>query len=284
MKWLFSILLIANLAMFIWVFPQQDGAPSGDRPEDFGQLRLVGEQQEAASEISAEDASKIQPPTIVLETEMRVSPAEIEPVIPVTTESVAPVTTEPVAPPELTSKPIAEEEAVAEAAAPPVTPASPEPPDEPMCGRVGMFDKRSQAELLSVRLLAQGGKTDIISESSNEQAGFWVLIPAQPNRAAAIKIAKRLESAGVADIWRFTSGKLAHAISLGLFRNRARAQARRNEIANLGFKPEVRPRYREQTRYWLNYRYTGDTPLTETRWQELKQQHPELERVEEACN
>jgi cell division protein FtsN len=156
-------------------------------------------------------------------------------------------------------------------------------PDVPICGTVGKFDKRSQAELLSVRLLAQGVKTEITSESSNEQAGFWVLIPPQPNRTAAIKIAKKLEAAGVTDLWRFTSGELAHAISLGLFRNRARAQVRRDKIANLGFKPEVRPRYRDQTYYWLNYRYIGETPLTEARWQKLIKQHPELERQEESC-
>jgi cell division protein FtsN len=278
MKWLFSILLIANLGMFIWLFPQQDGAGSrGQWPEDIGQLRLVGEPLEPAAGVVEEDASEIQPPSVTAEAEPQISPAE----------------TEPAAAPELPPTVVAEEERVEEErveeervedeAAPPVAPTPPEVPDVPICGTVGKFDKRSQAQLLSVRLLAQGVKTEITSESSNEQAGYWVLIPPQSNRTAAVKIAKRLEAAGVTDLWRFTSGKLAHAISLGLFRNRTRAQARRNEIADLGFQPEVRPRYRQLTRYWLNYRYTGDTPLTEARWQELKQQHPELELEEGPC-
>jgi cell division protein FtsN len=300
MKWLFSILLIANLGMFIWLFPQQVGVGSyGHRPEDIGQLRLVGERLEPTPEVGSEDASEIQPPSVEVEAELQVSPPETEPVaaqeLPpesvaaqeLPPESVAAPELPPpesAAAPELSPAVVVEEETVAEEVEPPVAPTPSEVPDVPICGTVGKFDKRSQAELLSVRLLAQGIKTEIASESSNEQAGFWVLIPPQPNRGAAVKIAKRLEAAGVADLWRFTSGKLAHAVSLGLFRNRERAKARRDKIADLGFEPEVRPRYRERTRYWVNYRYTEETPLSEIRWQELREQYPELEWEEEPCS
>jgi cell division protein FtsN len=232
----------------------------------------VGELLEPASEVVAEELPVSQPPPVVAEAEPQIEPVVTEPAI-----------SELEAPPERPPALIAEEETLAEEVAPPVAPTPPEPIKELICGTVGKFGKRSQAELLSVRLLAQGVKTDITSELSNTQAGFWVLIPPQPDRSAAIKIAKQLEAAGVADLWRFTSGKLAHAISLGLFRDRERAQARRDQIANLGFEPEVSPRYREQTHYWLNYRYIGETPLTKARWQELKEQHPELEREEEPC-
>jgi cell division protein FtsN len=294
MKWLFFILLIANLALFIWVFPQQDGAPRSERPKDIGQLLLVGElqEQEPAFGMTQEDTYEPQPPTAAFEAEPQISPAvteldvpeATEPQTPVVIEPGAAVATEPAVLSEPPSTAMAEEEGAVDEAVPPETLPSPEPLDEPMCGRIGMFEKRSQAELLSVLLLAKGGKTDITSETSNEQAGFWVLIPAQPNRGAAINVAKRLKAAGVADLWRFTSGALAHAISLGLFRNRERAEVRRSEVAKLGFKPEVRPRYRELTRFWLNYRYTGETLLTEPGWQQLKQQYPELERVEEPCS
>ncbi len=159
------------------------------------------------------------------------------------------------------------------------------PPVAPsvLCGNVGYFDKRSQAELLSVKLLAQGVKSDIASELSNEQAGYWVLIPPQKDREGAVEVAKQLEAAGVADIWRFTSGNLAHAISLGLFRDEERAIARRDQISGMGFEPEVRPRYREQSRYWLNYRYTGESSLNDEFWNEVESEFPDLQRDEKPC-
>ncbi len=259
MKWLFYTLLVANLGMFIWLFPQQDGVASrGSRPADVGQLRLVGEPVGGTGEATSDTAQPIQP-------------------LPPLTEAVATSTPEPSQPAESPQPPAtvsAEEPAPAE---------PPEASSEPICASVGVFDKRSQAELLSGRLLAQGVKTEITSEATNEQAGFWVLIPPQPDREEAIKIAKRLEAAGVDDLWRFTSGSLAHAISLGLFRDEERAQARRDKIAAMGFEPEVQPRYREKTQYWLNYQYTGERPLTEERWQELSEENPQLELNESPC-
>ncbi len=265
MKWLFYILLVANLGMFIWLFPQRDGMASrGSPPADVGQLLLVDEPAGDAN-VATQDA----PPAILP--------------LPPVTEAGAPGTPEPSQPAESPQLP-----AVVEADEPPLAeetppPEPPEPPSEPICASVGAFGKRSQAELLSVRLLAQGVKTEIASEAINEQAGFWVLIPPQPDRETAIKIAKQLEAAGVDDIWRFTSGKLAHAISLGLFRDQERAQARRDKIAAMGFEPEVQPRYREKTNYWLNFQYTGESPLNEDRWQELSEENPQFELNESPC-
>ena len=136
---------------------------------------------------------------------------------------------------------------------------------------------------MSVRLLAQGAKTEISSESSNEQAGFWVLIPPQRDRAGAIAIANRLEKAGITDLWRFTSGDLAHAISLGLFRDEERARARRDKIEDMGFNPVVKPRYREQTRYRVSYRFPSGATASEANWQEISEQYPEIERREQPC-
>jgi hypothetical protein len=253
MKWLFSTLLIINLGLFIWLLPQRDDvSANGDRIQNVGKLQLVGESDEAAAfaDLAAMEPPPLPPPDtgeIVL-TAIDDEPPEEPP---------APDQTPP---PEI-------------AKAPP----------EPVCGSLGEFAKRSQVELLSVRMLARGAKTEIISESSNEQAGFWVLIPPQRDRNGAIAVSKQLEAAGITDLWRFTSGELAHAISLGLFSDEDRARARRDKIAALGFDPQIKPRYREQTRFWLNYRFTGDEPLNKAEWQRLTEEYPGLERTEESC-
>ena len=270
MKWLFSFLLVANLGMFIWLFPQHDvNVIQAQRLADVGQLRLVSEihveVKKRSSEILVETESVPQVATNEAETSVESAAADA------TDSQEVPASAE------------TDEQDRAESGMPDQSREMAEPEDELRCASIGAFNKRSQAEVLSVNLLAQGIKSEITSEAVNEQAGFWVLIPPQSDREAAIAIAKDLEKAGIADIWRFTSGKLAHAISLGLFRDEERAQARRDTIAGMGFEPEVQPRFREQTRYWLNYEYTGESPLSDDLWQELKEEIPELELDEAPC-
>jgi hypothetical protein len=264
MKWLFSSLLIANLGLFIWLVPQQDSASTtASRMQDVGELRLVSEVTETIPDnATAGDGSS--PP---VDTQDRQTPPSL-------TDR-----EEPARVPRMVEAPAPSEEMVVQAPIPEPEPAL----AAPVCGGLGVFEKRSQAELASVRLLAQGAKTEITSESSNEQAGFWVLIPPQRDRQGAIAIANRLEKAGITDLWRFTSGDLAHAISLGLFRDEERARARRDKIEEMGFNPIVKPRYREQPRYRVNYRFPGGATASEADWQEISEQYPEIERKEQPC-
>lgn len=262
MKWLFSILLIANLGMFIWLYPQHDEAARlAMVPADVGQLPLVGEPATASEPVpdvipdAESDSEPLPGPSVDSDEQTRLPPMVIT----------------------------ADQDVDQEPTLMPAQLSAPEPQPEPVCGTLGVFEKRSQAELVSVRLLADGAKTDITAETANNQAGYWVLIPPQENRSAAIAIAKRLEEAGVTDIWRFTSGDLAHAISLGLFRDEERARTRSDKIDEMGFETEVRPRYREQTRYWLNYRYQNGSRLQDDYWQELQGNLPVLERNEKPC-
>jgi hypothetical protein len=260
MKWLFSLLLIANLGMFIWLYPQQDrGGNASQQSQDFGELRLAGEASEAAKNTELPGETKSD-----LVEESSATPEVAETTSPTQSIKQEPPTQE--ATPEMASTVSAER-----------------PQDGMQCRTIGVFEKRSQAELLSVQLLALGLKPEITSETRNEQAGYWVLIPPQNNREAAIDVTKRLEEAGVADLWRFTSGNLAHAISLGLFRDLERAQARKEQITELGFVAEVRPRYRQQTQYWLNYSFSGVSPITKQKWREFETMFPGIERSTANC-
>jgi cell division protein FtsN len=138
------------------------------------------------------------------------------------------------------------------------------------------LEKRSQADKLSVSLLAMGLQTEMRTESIDQQEGYWVLIPPQHNREAAVAIVKQLREAGISDLWRFTSGSLAHAISLGLFNQESRAEVRRKDIAAKGFEAEVRPRYRQKNTYWLDFSYTGAAPLSEVDWSSIAEIYPGL--------
>jgi hypothetical protein len=251
-KWLFFVLIVLNIGLFIWLYPQQNGeTKSVAMNHPVGDLRLVGE---PISEI-LEEADEAANPSADGDEESAddgeqsaVAEQELGPAKSIPEDS------------ELTT-----------------------PPVEKQCRTLGVFEKRSEAELISVQLRALGLNPEISAETSNSQAGFWVLIPARANRAEAVATAKNLEEAGVTDIWRFTSGELAHAISLGLFTDLERAQARREQIASLGFAPQVRPRFRQQTNYWVSYSFIGETPMSKGKWQELLRIEPQMERKTTSC-
>jgi cell division protein FtsN len=260
MKWLFLILLVVNIGVFMVVFPHQQEQEGTTQLPDVGGLELAREKAAVVAAPDIEESAVGEPVSEVPEPAIQPSVVSLEASEPDTRPAQE---TLPVPPPESVAEqtPNGEQESVKEI---------------PTCAIIGYVEARNDAEQISVRLRALGIKPELQSESRNEQAGFWVLIPPQKSRRDAIKIAKRLEKSGVKDLWRFTSGELAHAISLGLFRDEARAEARRREIEAMGFESIVRPRYRESTRYWLSYQVLGKDLISQGEWQGLVNDYPEL--------
>ncbi|MEW7997464.1 MAG: hypothetical protein AB2786_13370 [Candidatus Thiodiazotropha endolucinida] len=288
MKWLFFILLLANLGMFILIYPQKAEKSVENGLPDVGELFLYEEIAALKTEPSVTDeivlAGVNDPDTDQVQQGSSDDRTET-PDADLSLEERAPI--EPVAEP-LPEVPIAEaetpaepefdmpesENAVAEIPAPDVI---------PVCRTIGYLESRSDAEIISVSLRALGLKPELQSETSNEQAGVWVLIPPQATRREAIEISNRLERDGVSDLWRFTSGELVHAISLGLFRNEERAEARKNEIIDLGYEAIIKPRYRQKTKYWLYFQEGTPTSDNKKGWNDLFAKFPDLETKETAC-
>lgn len=292
MKWLFFILLLANMGLLVWISPQGMGSESEvDQTSKEKTLLLLREIDEAALESSrkAEEVAEINSqadwqtePALPVEEEFvqsEAAPDQNEEEAEKISEAEFPVPValgeiEDEAPPSIKAEPKEIKELPIEVASQPET----EPEPILQCGSVGPVSKRAQADQLSLRLRALGLQPELNTELRNDQEGYWVLVPPQKNRRTAIKIVQRLKEAGVTDLWRFTSGDLAHAISLGLFRNESRAEIRRKSIADKGFEAEVRPRYRQKTLYWLSFSYAGDSPLKEDKWNQLEELYPTIEQ------
>jgi cell division protein FtsN len=279
MKWLFLLLLLVNIGLFIWTYPQyqeqlqQSPAPS----ESVERLLLL-------SEVQPPEETRVQPE--VDPKELASSPSQEGGEL--SAEAVASAEVEPSPSPAIQTEPPepVEEERVSsvQAAAQEKTAPVKEVAELKLsCEMLGPVSKRVDADKLSVRLGTLGVQPDISSESRRDSDGYWVLVPPQASRSKAVEIVNRLKKAGVKDLWRFTSGTLAHAISLGLFRDEGRAEARRSLIAGKGFDVEVRPRFRQLTDYWLSYNYKGESPITEGDMTEFKEDYPELEHHIIAC-
>ncbi len=296
MKWLFFILLLINGGLFVWIYPQiVEHDPEVVISTGVERLRLLSELENSSSdELVQNDAG-----VAVTEQATPASKTALTTNESLSSSGAAPeqnVNTDRLSDTEFPI-PI-EDENVEQESSPPITGSVMLNQDDQLpavselaaqsapllqCKRVGPLDKRAEADQLSLRLRAMGLQPDLNSEVSNNQEGYWVLVPPQKNRSIAVSIVKRLQKAGITDLWRFTSGTLAHAISLGLFRNESRAEIRRKAIADKGFDVEVRPRYRQKTNYWLSYSFSGDSPLSDNKWQELLKRYPGMEQVAIEC-
>ncbi|MGD8913380.1 MAG: hypothetical protein PVJ68_11665 [Candidatus Thiodiazotropha sp.] len=321
MKWLFFILLLANLGMFLLIYPQQAEKKVGNGLPDVGELYLYEEVEAFQTDLSAAEES------VLIDEEMTESDMDVveesvladedvsESDISVAEETL--LTGEEVSDADLMGEstddgmkgeqpeqafelasdlsidePVSEATSgQAETSAEPEgkiadtdmieEPATAEPP---VCRTIGYLESRSDAEILSVSLRAMGLKPELQSETIDEQAGVWVLIPPQASRSKAVEITRRLERDGVSDIWRFTSGDLVHAISLGLFRNEQRAETRKKQIAALGYDVIVKPRFRQKTKYWLYYQVVTSVDDNNMGWNDLFAKYPDIEVEETACH
>ena len=80
--------------------------------------------------------------------------------------------------------------------------------------------------------LALGAR--LTQRRSDETAGWWVFIPPQPNRAAAMKKAAELKGLGIEDFFvLLDEGKMRWAVSLGVFSSE---EAARNRLEALRVK------------------------------------------------
>ena len=119
------------------------------------------------------------------------------------------------------------------------------------CLQIGPF--LTQADLRR----AMGALTPVVARIQFREnrvltnRGFWVFLPAQGTREAALAAARELSAQGLRDYYVVTAGDQENTISLGLFRDRTNAETRRREVQALGFAPELQERTEEIPNYWL---------------------------------
>ena len=132
-----------------------------------------------------------------------------------------------------------------------------------VCARVGPFEP-ADADTLLQKLPS---RIELLSDTSEETMindGYYVLIPALPDRAAGLNKLQELEAAGFKDTWLFPRGQNRNAISLGLFRRKGGAERQASRVAAKGFEVEVRARTVTAERRWLQLRQVGGEDMRST--------------------
>jgi hypothetical protein len=299
MKWFFFLLLLINIGLFVWVYPQSP-LPESETNNKPGVKTLILLKEVGSGELNlrqkavADKVGEVEPAGKSNKFETSAVEAKSK-IVQAPAQDLATNATELVLPPPGPGHDQSVDEGVPQPVAASLDDGGDifkqKPAEQTVvqvqpgrqCRKVGPLGKRGEADKLSLRLMALGAQADLQMELTDEQEGYWVLIPPQENKEAAIEIVKRLHAAGVSDLWRFTSGSLAHAISLGLFRNESRAEIRRKAIVAKGFDPEVRPRYRQKSSYWLGFAFSGDSPISDESWKAIVRTYPGVEQLTVDC-
>jgi hypothetical protein len=107
---------------------------------------------------------------------------------------------------------------------------------------------------------------------TEEQAGWWVFIPQQPSRQAAMRKAAELKGLGIDDFFVVAEDpRFRWAISLGVFRNEEAAQSRLATLKDKGVRSaQVGPREMMVPKIWLQVK--GVDSALEARLKEITKQ------------
>lgn len=126
------------------------------------------------------------------------------------------------------------------------------PSADAVCERIGPF--LTQADLRR----AVGALTPVVQRIQFRETralarrGYWVYMPAQPTRDAALATARELAAQGLRDYYVVTAGDRQNTISLGLFRELANARQRQADVRAMGFGAELGERTEEIPQYWVD--------------------------------
>lgn len=82
--------------------------------------------------------------------------------------------------------------------------------------------------------------------------GYWVYLPAQGTRDAALATARELSGKGLRDYYVVAAGERENTISLGLFRELGNAEQRHAQVRAMGFDAQLQPRSDEIPHYWID--------------------------------
>ena len=116
------------------------------------------------------------------------------------------------------------------------------------CVIVGPVESREAAEAAAVRLRSTGALVDSPEASGVLALDYHVYVEPSASWNAARAVERELEAQSIDDTDIILRGTYEHGVSVGVHRNRALAEARRDRIAGLGYAVKMRERHRLRAR------------------------------------
>ena len=148
------------------------------------------------------------------------------------------------------------------------------------CVSIGPFPTQADMRAALNALTPVVARIQYREAHATETRGYWVFLPALASREQALAAARQLSSKGVRDYYVVTAGDQQNTISLGLFHDQTNAEKRRNEIAQLGFRPEMVARTEELPVYWVDFAQDSHNPVN---WRSRVPNQPDLHQQTVTC-
>jgi hypothetical protein len=120
------------------------------------------------------------------------------------------------------------------------------------CISVGPFRDVAEAARAASTLRSGGYDPRQRVAEGDVWAGVWVYVPAPATRAASDQVLAKLKAGGIEDALEMPGPNDGSVISLGLFSEQKRAQARVAQAQSLGFNPGIADRKRTGNVYWVD--------------------------------
>jgi hypothetical protein len=120
------------------------------------------------------------------------------------------------------------------------------------CISVGPFRDVSEAARAAATLRDGGYDPRQRVSDGDVWAGVWVYLPLPSSRASAEQMLAKLKAGGVDDALEMPGPNDGSVISLGLYSEPKRAQARVAQAQALGFNPGIADRKRTGNVYWID--------------------------------
>jgi hypothetical protein len=125
------------------------------------------------------------------------------------------------------------------------------PASDGPCVRIGPIVDGSLAQALRARLSRAGFDATVLAEEGQIWVGHWVQLDALATREEADQVVARLTAGGLPDVYVLQTSP-PFSISLGVFRDRAKAEKVAATALGMGFRPKTTDRFRPGTQYWVS--------------------------------
>ena len=160
-------------------------------------------------------------------------------------------------------------------------PAAASPPSG-LCDMVGPFSALLQAEYLQESLAALGVMADVRELEVPEGVGYWVHLPPEASRKEALQRLHEVQAQQI-DSYLIPRGELANGISFGMFSRKALAEARLDEMRELGYAAQMREVTRTHKEIWVVLAAGEGQKIDENRWSELLEAENGIEKQQKYC-
>lgn len=163
----------------------------------------------------------------------------------------------------------------------PTVPAVSEQPA--VCWQIGPFKEEISAGQVISRLSAMDISLGLQSVDIPAESDYWVYLPPEVSRKAAIKLLRELQSKKI-DSFLITEGERTNGISLGFFTQKDRADSVMKMRSDQGYSPAIREILRVDTEFWLIFDEAKFGKLSDVLWQKIIQGSEGLERRKNYCD